>query len=102
LIPDAFRHPSIIMSHSTATATPPTPTLKYKPKLILSGHKKSISSIKFSPDGNLLASAGVLLLVALSAYLQTVQASRGQVDQNLGRNDWGYHSDTFRTLRGHI
>ena len=47
-------------------------TLNYKPQLILSGHNKSISSVKFSPDGNLLASAGVSLSVSRSTYLQTV------------------------------
>ena len=53
------------MSHSTTT-------LNYKPHLILSGHKESISFVKFSPDGNLLASAGVSLSVFLYTYLQTV------------------------------
>jgi WD40 repeat protein len=54
-----------VMSHSTTT-------LNYKPHLILSGHKKPISSVKFSPDGNLLASAGVSLSLSLSTYLQTI------------------------------
>jgi WD40 repeat protein len=52
--------------------SPSAATLNYKPHLILSGHKKSISSVKFSPDGNLLASAGVSLSVSPSTYLQTV------------------------------
>ena len=30
----------------------------YKPKLMLSGHSRSISSVKFSPDGSMLASCG--------------------------------------------
>ena len=30
----------------------------YKPDLILSGHSRSISSVKFSPDGSMLASCG--------------------------------------------
>jgi WD40 repeat protein len=90
------------MSQPTPNQTPRTPTLNYRAQLILSGHKKSISSIKFSPDGNLLASAGVSLLIALSTYLQTVQASCGQVDKNMGRDDWGYYSDTVWTFRGYI
>ena len=52
--------------------SPAAATLNYKAQLILSGHNKSISSVKFSPDGNLLASAGVSLSVSLSTYLQTV------------------------------
>lgn len=30
----------------------------YKPTLMLSGHSRSIASIKFSPDGKMLASCG--------------------------------------------
>ena len=52
---------------TTTAVTPSAPN--YKPQLILSGHKKSISSVKFSPDGNLLASAGVSLLAVLSTRL---------------------------------
>jgi WD40 repeat protein len=63
--PDASVTRYAVMSHSTTT-------LNYKPHPILSGHKKSISSVKFSPDGNLLASAGVSLSVFLYTYLQTV------------------------------
>lgn len=45
-------------SHSPG-ATPPTkPTqLHYKPTLILRGHKKPISLVRFSPDGRYIASA---------------------------------------------
>jgi WD40 repeat protein len=51
-------------------SSPSAATLNYKPQLILSGHNKSISSVKFSPDGNLLASAGVLV-IGISLYLST-------------------------------
>ncbi|KAH7081874.1 WD40-repeat-containing domain protein [Paraphoma chrysanthemicola] len=47
-------------SHSSSPgATPPSkPTsLHYKPTLILRGHKKPISLVRFSPDGRLIASA---------------------------------------------
>ena len=57
---------------SEVVMSPSATTLNYKPQLFLSGHKKSISSVKFSPDGNLLASAGVSLSISLSTYLQTV------------------------------
>ena len=39
-----------------------SPSPNYKLRFILSGHTSSISSIKFSPDGSLLASAGALNL----------------------------------------
>ena len=35
-----------------------SPGSEYRLKMILSGHTRSVSSIKFSPDGTLLASAG--------------------------------------------
>ncbi|KAH5565877.1 hypothetical protein HBI24_238250 [Parastagonospora nodorum] len=45
-------------SHSPgSTPPPPKPTsLNYKPTLILRGHKKPISIIRFSPDGRYIAS----------------------------------------------
>ncbi|KAF1916344.1 WD40-repeat-containing domain protein [Ampelomyces quisqualis] len=44
-------------SHSPDTTPPPKPThLNYAPTLILRGHKKPISIIRFSPDGRLIAS----------------------------------------------
>ena len=51
---------------SSAQIPLPTPTPKpqgpyvpnYQPHLILSGHSRSISSVKFSPDGSMLASCG--------------------------------------------
>ena len=64
---DKFRRETERVTMSSSDAT-----LNYKPQLILSGHNKSISSVKFSPDGNLLASAGVSLSVPLSIDLQTV------------------------------
>jgi WD40 repeat protein len=61
--------PGMSQSQSlTSSAAAPN----YKPQLILSGHKKSISSVKFSPDGSMLASAGVSLFAVPSTHLQTV------------------------------
>jgi COMPASS component SWD3 len=45
-------------SSSSSTRRPPKPTsLTYAPTLILRGHKRAIASVKFSPNGRLIASA---------------------------------------------
>lgn len=57
-------------THSTASNAIPTVVdrgnnPRYELRHILRGHSMSLSSVKFSPDGNLLASTGVLTLYAV-------------------------------------
>lgn len=47
-VPDA----DAALPHDPATAR-----LNYKPRLVLKGHKRAVSAVKFSPDGRLIASA---------------------------------------------
>ena len=59
-----------IKEEQSTTAVPDTPMLHdgtpdYKTKYILSGHARSISAIKFSPDGTMLASCGEYMHVLL-------------------------------------
>lgn len=55
---------------SPAPAIPSSPqpdpapaTLRYKPKLILRGHKRAVTGVKLSPDGKMIASCCTLILL---------------------------------------
>ncbi|KAF2267384.1 WD40 repeat-like protein [Lojkania enalia] len=51
------------------TPPPPKPSsLNYKPALILRGHKKGISAVKFSPDGRWIASCSADCTIKIWAY----------------------------------
>lgn len=56
---------------------PPTsgPVPNYQLRIILSGHKASIASIAFSPDGTMLASAG---MYAHAIYFERVLKDSGE------------------------
>lgn len=49
----------------------------YELRFILSGHMQSVSSLKFSPDGSMLASAGVILSMVYLFFL--LSSSGGKV-----------------------
>ncbi len=55
---DRSRSPSRVDSPpARVSPAPQKPTeLHYKPKLILKGHKKGVSAVKYSPDGRRIAS----------------------------------------------
>jgi hypothetical protein len=68
-------------------------TGQYDCRLILSGHTLSISALKFSPDGSMLASSGPCPLpapyIARPAHART-EGSRGQDGEALGCGDWAH------------
>ncbi|KAF2007904.1 WD40 repeat-like protein, partial [Amniculicola lignicola CBS 123094] len=54
---DRHRHRSRTRTPSSTPPPPKPTTLNYAPVLILRGHKKGVSCVKFSPDGRWIASA---------------------------------------------
>ena len=47
----------------------PSKNPRYNLRYTLSGHRQSISSLKFSPDGSILASAGAVFMLSLKHSL---------------------------------
>ncbi|KAG6381337.1 WD40-repeat-containing domain protein [Boletus reticuloceps] len=70
----------------------------YCAKFILSGHTMSISSLKFSPDGNLLASSGAFYHQAADKLVKIWDAYTGEIlktyeGHHEGINDVAWSSD---------
>lgn len=78
-------HPSTIPPLSSEPAPQPSSASlkpssrsrlpKFKPRYVMSGHTMSISSIKFSPDGNVLASAGMYPFLSIVFFLSREMAA---------------------------
>jgi len=87
-------------SPQVATSQVPVPVdllpeaQQYKISYILSGHKKAISSVKFSPDGKYLATAG------FTPFLAQLKWSRRQTDKTLEFTDRRVHTEFSRPYKG--
>ncbi|KIJ21594.1 hypothetical protein PAXINDRAFT_95140, partial [Paxillus involutus ATCC 200175] len=76
----------------------PKPT--YRAKFILSGHAMAISSLKFSPDGTLLASSGALLHI-LSLLISMTRYLWKQAADKLVKVWDAYTGEILKTYEGH-
>lgn len=66
IISEPLQVPKVQPSIEKAHEPPPVNKKPdYKLRYIMSGHSMSISSLKFSPDGSLLASSGVLICIVV-------------------------------------
>lgn len=70
-----------------ATPVPPPPPpkperLNYKEKFLLRGHLRGVSAVQFSPDGSMIASGGMFLLLlhTIAAFLDGVFLHRSDTN----------------------
>lgn len=103
--PPATPHPS----------KPPEIKIQYKAKLILRGHRKGVSAVKFSPDGRWIASCCLYFPLSLippfpswhqlaNSYITWLLShiSRRRNHQNLGFDFGKTFPNTRGSLSGHI
>ncbi|KAK0465399.1 WD40 repeat-containing protein [Desarmillaria tabescens] len=73
-------------SSSASSSQQPAP---FYPRLSLNGHTKSISSLKFSPDGSILASSGADRIIKLwDAYTGEILRTLSGHDQGISDIAW--------------
>ncbi|KAJ3674632.1 hypothetical protein LUZ60_005248 [Juncus effusus] len=81
------------MATPTSAPTPPQPFKPYKLLRTITPHSRAVSSVKFSPDGRLLASASLdkTLAVLSASSLQTLATLTGHTE---GISDISFSSDS--------
>lgn len=97
--PDKLPSPPPVAGPSKTSSSDGLPA--YKTRLILSGHSRSISSIKFSADGKMLASAGASLCVFNSQLLGLILRVWKQAADKTVKLWDTETGEILKTLEGH-
>ena len=93
---------SFIENQPTANCTSKTLKPNYNLKYTLSGHTKAISSVKFSPDGNWLASSGNKLIKEVNIIIDGTYLKFSYLAADKQIKIWGARDGKFeKTITGH-
>jgi COMPASS component SWD3 len=87
LIPPSEKEDGELSKGRFSTPSKPSSNDNYEPSMILKGHRKGVSMVKFSPDGNMIASCCMFKRLLNGPGTDSTYSCRLH-DQGMGRREW--------------